>query len=295
MKRLTRNHSIFAMDKQNHPVLYVDSGERFVVETEDCFSHQIVESDDVLNDNFDYSRVNPATGPIFVNGCQPGNTLKVTIHKIEVESQGVVEVYPGWGPLGNKVEKAETKIVSISEGGAKFSKYLLPLHPMIGVIGVAPVGEAVLCGSPGPHGGNLDTVNIAEGAEIYLPVFVSGAKLALGDVHAIMGDGEICGTGVEIRAEVEMKLEICENWQISNPVVKTKESYFFLGSAKTVEEAIQIAAEESVKFIQKRNNISWTEAYMMASIATDLLFSQVVNPLKTVRIRIPRKIIDEEV
>jgi len=295
MKRLTRNHSIFAMDKQNQPVLYVDSGERFVVETEDCFSHQIVESDDVLNDNFDYSRVNPATGPIFVNGCQPGNTLKVTIHKIEVESQGVVEVYPGWGPLGNKVEKAATKIVSISEGGAKFGKYLLPLHPMIGVIGVAPVGEAVPCGSPGPHGGNLDTVNIAEGAEIYLPVFVSGAKLALGDVHAIMGDGEICGTGVEIRAEVEMKLEICENWQISNPVVKTKESYFFLGSAKTVEEAIQIAAEESVKFIQKRNNISWTEAYMMASIATDLLFSQVVNPLKTVRIRIPRKIIDEEV
>ena len=295
MRRLTRNHLIFAMDKQNQPVLYVDSGERFIVETEDCFSHQIVESDDVLNDNFDYSRVNPATGPIFVNGCQPGNTLKVTIHKIEVESQGVVEVYPGWGPLGNKVEKAATKIVSISEGGAKFGRYLLPLHPMIGVIGVAPVGEAVLCGSPGPHGGNLDTVNIAEGAEIYLPVFVSGAKLALGDVHAIMGDGEICGTGVEIRAEVEMKLEICENWQISNPVVKTKESYFFLGSAKTVEEAIQIAAEESVKFIQKRNNISWTEAYMMASIATDLLFSQVVNPLKTVRIRIPRKIIDEEV
>jgi len=97
MKRLTRNHSIFAMDKQNQPVLYVDLGERFVVETEDCFSHQIVESDDVLNDNFDYSRVNPATGPIFINGCQPGNTLKTTIHKIEVESQGVVEVYPGWG------------------------------------------------------------------------------------------------------------------------------------------------------------------------------------------------------
>ncbi len=68
MKRLTRNHSIFAMDKQKQPVLYVNSGERFIVETEDCFCHQIVESDDVLNDNFDYSRVNPATGPIFVNG-----------------------------------------------------------------------------------------------------------------------------------------------------------------------------------------------------------------------------------
>lgn len=293
MKRLTRNHLIFAMDKQNQSVLYVDSGERFIVETEDCFSHQIVEFDDVLDDNFDYSRVNPATGPIFVNGCQPGDTLKVTIHKIEVESRGVVEVYPGWGPLGNKVEKAETKVVSISNGWAKFGKYLLPLHPMVGVIGVAPSGEAVSCRIPGPHGGNLDTVNIAEGAEIYLPVFVSGAKLALGDVHAIMGDGEICGTGVEIRSEVDIEVEICKSWQLSNPAVKTKESYFFIGSGKTVEEAIQIAAEEAVRFIQERNNISWTEAYMMTSIATDLLFSQVVNPLKTVRISIPRKIIDE--
>jgi len=146
MKRLTRNHSIFAMDKKNQPVLYVDSGESFIVETEDCFCHKIVESDDVL------------------------------------------------------------------------------------------------CVSPGPHGGNLDTVNIAGGAEIYLPVFTSGAKLALGDVHAIMGDGEICGTGVEIRAEVEMKVEICENWQLSNPVVKTEESYFFIGSAKTIEEAIQMTS-----------------------------------------------------
>lgn len=293
MKRLTRNHSIFTMDKQNQPALYVDSGERFIVETEDGFNHQIVESDDVVDDNFDHSRVCPATGPIFVNGCQPSNTLKVTIHKIEVESRGIVEVCPGWGILGNKVEKAETKFVSVSESWARFDKHLLPLHPMIGVMGVAPAGEAVLCERPGPHGGNLDTVNLTEGAEIYLPVFVSGAKLALGDVHAIMGDGEICGTGVEIRAEVEMKVEICENWPLSNPVVKTKENYFFIGSGKTIEEAIQIAAEESVKFIQERNNISWTEAYMMTSIATDLLFSQIVNPLKTVRIRIPRKIIDE--
>jgi len=293
MKRLTRNHSIFTMDKQNQPALYVDSGERFIVETEDGFNHQIVESDDVVDDNFDHSRVCPATGPIFVNGCQPGNTLKVTIHKIEVESRGIVEVCPGWGILGNKVEKAETKFVSVSESWARFDKHLLPLHPMIGVMGVAPAGEAVLCERPGPHGGNLDTVNLTDGAEIYLPVFVSGAKLALGDVHAIMGDGEICGTGVEIRAEVEMKVEICENWPLSNPVVKTKENYFFIGSGKTIEEAIQIAAEESVKFIQERNNISWTEAYMMTSIATDLLFSQIVNPLKTVRIRIPRKIIDE--
>lgn len=293
MKRLTRNHLIFIMDKQNQPALYVDSGERIIIETEDGFNHQIVESDDVVDDNFDYSRVCPATGPIFVNRCQPGNTLKITINKIDVESRGVIEVCPGWGILGDKVEKPETKFVTISEGWVKFGRFLLPLHPMIGVIGVAPAGEAVLCNIPGPHGGNLDTVNIEEGAEVYLPVFVNGAKLALGDVHAIMGDGEICGTGVEIRAKVDIKVEICKNLPFSIPVVRTKDNYFFVGSGRTLEEAIYIAAEEVVRFIQGRNNLSWVEAYMMASIATDLLFSQVVNPLKTVRIRIPRKIIDE--
>jgi len=203
-------------------------------------------------------------------------------------------VYPGWGPLGDKVKKAETKIVSIFENWAKFGRYLLPLRPMVGVIGVAPAGEAIPCGNPGPHGGNLDTVNVTEGAEIYLPVFISGAKLALGDVHAIMGDGEICGTGVEIRAKVNIIVDVCKNWHLSIPFIKTKESYFFVGSGITVEEAINVTAEEAVKFIRDRNNLSWTEAYMMASISTDLLISQVVNPLKTVRIRIPRKIIDEQ-
>ncbi|RLC35888.1 MAG: acetamidase/formamidase, partial [Candidatus Nealsonbacteria bacterium] len=143
-----------------------------------------------------------------------------------------------------------------------------------------------------PHGGNLDTVNITEGTEIYLPVFISGAKLALGDVHATMGDGEVCGSGVEIRAELEIKVEICESLQFSIPVVETKESYFFVGSGATIEEAIRITVKEAVGFIQDRNDLSWTEAYMMASIATDLLFSQIVNPLKAVRVCIPKKIID---
>lgn len=282
------------MDKQNEPALTVESGERIFIETEDCFSHQIVKTGDVLNDDFDYSRVNPATGPIFIKDCQPGDMLKVTIEKLKIDSQGVVEAYPGWGPLGKKVKKSVTKIVPIVNGFAKFGFYFLPIHPMIGVIGVAPAGEAVLCGSPGPHGGNMDTTNIAEGAELYLPVFVPGAKLALGDVHAAMGDGEICGTGVEIRAEVNIKVDICKNLHFSNPIIKNKENYFFIGSGRTIDEAIQITIEEVVKFIQKSNNLSWTESYMMASIATDLMFSQIVNPLKTVKIRIPRKIIDKQ-
>lgn len=295
MKKLIRDQVVFAMDKKNEPVLTVDPGESILVETEDCFSHQITKDNDVLNDKFDYSRINPATGPIFVNNCQPGDVLIVSIEKLQIDSQGVMEVYPGWGPLGEKAKSAETKIVPIVEKMAKFNQYRLPINPMIGVIGVAPEGEAVLCGSPGPHGGNMDTLNITEGAKIYFPVFVAGAKLALGDVHALMGDGEVCGTGVEIRAEVTIKLDICKKIHFTHPVLVTKKDYYFITSGETIEEAIKVNTEEVVKFIQQSNCLTWSESYMLASIATDLKISQIVNPLKTVRTRIPRTIIDIQI
>jgi len=293
MKKITRDRVVFAMDKENSPVLTVDSGENILVETEDCFSHQIVQDSDVLNNDFDYSRVNPATGPIFVNNCQPGDILAVTIEQIKLDSQGAVELYPGWGPLGNQVKKAKTKIIPIADDMAKFNHFSLSIRPMIGVIGVAPEGEAVPCGSPGFHGGNMDTVDIMQGSKIYFPVFVSGANLSLGDVHAVMGDGEVCGTGVEIRAEVTIEVDVLKNIALSHPILESKDNYYLINSADTLEEAIQINTEKVVQFIQQHSGTSWSEAYMLASIATDLKISQVVNPLKTVRTRIPKSIIEK--
>lgn len=291
MKKITRDQVIFAMDKKNSSILTADAGERILVETEDCFSHQIVQNTDVLNDSFDYSRVNPATGPIALNDCQPGDILAVTIEQIKLDSQGVVELYPGWGPLGNMVKKAETKIVSISDGMAKFNDILLPIRPMIGVIGVAPEGEGVPCGIPGYHGGNMDTVDIVQDSTIYFPVFVPGANLALGDVHAVMGDGEVCGTGVEIRAEIIIKVDVIKDKTLFHPVLENKDCYYLINSADTLEEAIRINTEKVVEFIQAQSRTSWPEAYMLASIATDLKISQVVNPLKTVRTCIPKSIL----
>lgn len=293
MKKITRDQVVFAMDKKNTPVLTVDAGEKIFVETEDCFSHQIVKDSDVLNDDFDYSRVNPATGPIALNDCQPGDILAVTIEKITLDSQGAVELYPGWGPLGSRVEKAVTKIVPIADGMVKFNNISLPVRPMIGVIGVAPEGEGVPCGSPGYHGGNMDTVDIVQGSKIYFPVFVSGANLSLGDVHAVMGDGEVCGTGVEIRAEIIIKIDVIKNKCLTHPVLESKDNYYLINSADTLEEAIRFNTEKVVQFIQEQSMVSWSEAYMLASIATDLKISQVVNPLKTVRTRIPKRIIKE--
>lgn len=293
MKKLTRDQVVFAMDKENPPVLTVDPGEQIVVETEDCFGYQLTSNDMVLDEKFDYSLINPATGPIAIRNSQPGDVLEITIENIEVASQGVVEVFPGWGPLGDRVTEAETVIVPVQNGMANFKHLLLPIKPMIGVIGVAPLGEAIPCGSPGPHGGNMDTADIIAGSKLYLPVFVPGANLALGDLHAIMGDGEVGGTGVEIRGEVTIKVNVLKNIPLTHPILEKEENYYLINSAATLDEAVQINTEKTVEFIKENSGLNWNQSYMLAGIATDLKISQVVNPLKTVRTRIPKGILTQ--
>ena len=143
--------------------------------------------------------------------------MEIIIEKIEIASQGAVEVFPGWGPLGDKVTKAETKIVPIKDGMAIFNHISLPVKPMIGVIGVAPSGEPVPCGSPGPHGGNMDTADIVAGNKLFLPVFVPGAGLAR-DLHELWGL-EVGGTGVEIRGGSNHQGK-CLKIQAAHPILK---------------------------------------------------------------------------
>ncbi|MCS7240264.1 MAG: acetamidase/formamidase family protein [Candidatus Bipolaricaulota bacterium] len=288
MKRVTRDHVIYAMDKANPPVAVVQPGERLLVETEDCFSGQIKEATKSLGVWFDYSRINPATGPIEVVGANPGDVLEVVIEEIVLPRQGVMATYPGWGPLGSDVRESMVKIVPIEGARVLFSSDIsLPVRPMIGVIGTAPSGKAVPCGSPGPHGGNLDTKEITCGTRVFLPVFVPEALLALGDVHATMADGEVCGTAVECRAEVLIRVELHFGLHWKTPHLIREEHHYVLASGATLEEAIQLATRETVEMLAYAQGLSWNEAYMLASLACDLQISQVVNPLKTVRVKIP--------
>ncbi len=293
MDRITRDKVVYAMDRAAAPRMRIRAGQRLAVETEDCFSHQVVGAADLLGPDFDYSRVNPATGPIHVDGCSAGDTLRVDILRIDLDSRGVVVAYPGWGPLGKEVRQSVTKVVEITGGKADFDGVLLPVRPMIGVIGVAPSEGSVACGVPGAHGGNLDTVFITEGASVFLPVYSDGALLSLGDVHAVMGDGEACGTGVETRAEVEIRVEVHRGLDLPGPVVRDERCYYFLSSDKSLDEAAAAAVRNVVGLMSARRGIPWIDAYMLASIAVDLQISQIVNPLKTARVRVPRELIGE--
>jgi amidase len=286
-----RDQIIYAMSDSNEAVMTVKSGEKIIFHTEDCFSHEITTSDQCLSPEFDYSRVNPATGPVWIEGAEPGDVLKITIERIELDDQGVVEIYPGWGPLGDRVMGGNTEIVRVKEK-AVFMNLELELRPMIGVIGVAPAeSESIACGIPGHHGGNLDTLENTEGSILRLPVFVKGAKLALGDLHAVMGNGEVCGTGVEIRGKVTLKIELEKGVKLEDPLLETEDAYYFLASAENIEEAVKASVNHAVEFISREKAIPFEKAYMLASIACDLQISQIVNPLKTVKMKVPKTIL----
>ncbi|MEM1687056.1 MAG: acetamidase/formamidase family protein [Zestosphaera sp.] len=162
---------------------------------------------------------------------------------------------------------------------------------MVGVVGVA-TREKTPTGVPGRHGGNLDTKYVTEGSTIYLPVEAEGALFGLGDLHAAMGDGEVCVTGCEVSGRVLVVLDVIKKSAPKWPVLEYGEWVFVLVSNENLEKAVREAVQVSVEAISHATGVSWHEAYMLASMATDLEISQVVDPRKTLRVKIPKTIVD---
>lgn len=274
----------------------VSPGEEFVVETNDCFYQQIQDENELI-ENLDHGAFNPATGPIYVEGAEPGDVLKVKIKKIEVDSKGCSLTIPDAGFLPDRVTKALTKILQIKDGFAIFSDEIkIPIRPMIGVIGVATraCDGLIATDTPYRHGGNMDTTDITAGTNLYLPVAVSGAMLALGDLHAVMGDGEVCVTGLEIPGRVTLEVEIIKNKEIFWPILETKDSIQVIASDADLEKASRLALEEMIRILEKACGLSFEEAYILASLAVDIKISQLVNPKKTARGAISKDILDSK-
>ena len=287
--KLTTDKAVFSFCKTNEAVVSIDAPATIDVATKDCFSNQLREPEDAI-DALDWDATNPATGPVFVNGAEPGDTLKVTINKIDVDEKGTVCALENEGTLGHIVFGNHVKIVHIENGEAVFTPEIrIPIKPMIGVIGVAPAGEAVGCGTPGHHGGNMDNTMVAEGAVLYFPVAVEGALLALGDVHAVMGDGEIGVTGLEIPAEVNLTVEVIKGKAPEYPVLENEDSFSIIVSKETVDEATVRATELMHDFLAERMDISSPDIIMLMSLVGDVEICQIVDPLKTVRFVFPKK------
>lgn len=295
MKTIQNTNVIYNFSPNMTPVEIVEPGEVFKVKTNDCFFQQITSEDMVLT-SIDHSTLNPATGPIFVNGAEPGDLLKVKILNIDIADKGVVMIAPGEGVLAEKAKKSLVKIIPIKDRCCQINGLEIPINPMIGVIGVAPGNEDGEWGtdSPWKHGGNMDTKDICEGITIYFPVRQVGGLLALGDLHAIMGDGEMCFTGLEVQGEVTLKVDVIKNKTVTWPILETSNSTMVIASGDILDDAIKAASGQGVEHLASGLEIPWEEAYMLASLVVDIKISQVVDPKKTVRAVIPKIVLSTD-
>lgn len=281
---------VHKMWSENVPAARAKSGDTVRFETLDCFGGQLKSEDELLG-GLDWNNVNPATGPLFVEGAMPGDVLKVEILNIELGDHGVMVGAPGEGITGNVVCGEVTKILPVEDGIIKFNdKLSFPVSPMIGVIGTAPKGEGIDTGTPDSHGGNMDCTRIGAGTVLYLPVNTEGALLAMGDLHAKMGDGEVEVCGVEIAGVVTVKVTVLKDCKLPTPFLLGKEKAMTVFSAKTADEACVGATLAMHSFLMKELGMGDHEAAMLLSVTGDLRVCQVVDPEKTFRMEIPRTV-----
>lgn len=288
---IEKQNCIYNMDSRNEPVLTVHSGSTVMFETYDCFE-DLIQDEKSGVDSIDWEHINPATGPLYVEEARPGDILKVEVLDIKINDHGVMAAIPGSGLLGDRIEKSEVKIIPIGDGQAIFSENIrIPVSPMIGVIGVAPKNGSVPCGTPGSHGGNMDNTKIKKGTTLYLPIYTEGALLAIGDLHACMGDGEIMVTGVEISGSVEVKVEVIKGVNINNPVLEDKEYIYTIASDENLLDAVRVATDDMHNIIIKRLGLSFNEAGMLMSAVGNVQVCQVVDPMMTIRFAMPKNIL----
>ncbi len=276
--RLGRDRIVYSLDKDHAPVCTVASGDTVVLETYDARSGTI-QSDADLLERPHPDGSNPATGPIWVEGAEPGDQLRLHIERIDLADWGFLAVKAGDGLLGHMASQFATRMVRIEGQVAHFDENIrFPTHPMVGVVGTAPAGAGVSTGFAGPHGGNMDNKYLTEGSTVYLPVFQPGALWGLGDVHGAMGDGEITFIGLEICAEVTVQVELIKGGHRRRPLIETAAAWVTTGDHDDLGQAARMAAEEMVGLMQERLGLSFERAYMLMSAVVDVQICQCCEP-----------------
>lgn len=290
MKRVAADQVCYTLSARHPPVARVAAEEIFILETKDCYSNQLKSSRDVFTKEM-WSTVNPATGPVYVEGARPGDVLAVRIEALRLRDYAVMCVEQGSGALGAQIEGVETTIQPIRRNRLKFSSTVsLPVQPMVGVMGTAPAGEPVPTGTPGEHGGNLDCKVIQAGAIVYLPVNVPGALLAAGDLHALMGDGEVCICAAEVAGELTLRAAL-RRPGLPTPAVETATELHVLASAVSLDECERLVLDKTHRFLTQAVGLKPNDAARLMSLAGQLQVCQVVDPLKTMRFALPKSLL----
>src|SRR5262245_14793533 len=257
MQKITKEHVVRTFDANHPPAARVHPGEVFVMETNDRFR----EWHDAKA--WPTEQLTVMTGPVFVEGVQPGQVLTVDILDVRpTQGFGYVIVIPGFGLFKDKVEFRK-KIVPIEGNQVRYNDPItLPFAPMVGKLGVAPASGSLPSNASGAFGGELSNTQIGPGSTVYLPVFVEGGLLTVEDVHARMGDGEAAASAVEMAADVTLRCGIANELKLIRPLVVTRDEVLTLGEGETVEAAAGVDLDEVTNLLMGRTKIDLTETCM---------------------------------
>ena len=288
------------------PVLSIRPGTRLVAWTEDCYDGAVSGPRDLPSKVVAPGHDNPQTGPFYVEGAEPGDTLAIHIEKLEPASgRGISAFSPGFGGLNGtdrtavlgaelpekvwfyEVDRARGVARGKSEDG-KLS-WEIPLAPFLGCLGVAPgLGEARSTIVPDSFGGNMDCPEVRAGNTVYLGVRVPGGLLSFGDGHYAMGDGEIIGTAVEGPMNVELTVELVKKRATPWPRIENAEWMMSVGAARPLEDAARVAFKDMVEWVREKTGLSEMDAYQFVSQAARAPIVQFVDPQYTVLVKIPK-------
>ncbi|MFC1730133.1 acetamidase/formamidase family protein [candidate division KSB1 bacterium] len=282
------------------PTLTVPSGAVIEVLTKEASDGQLdVNSTADALVTLDFDPIHPLTGPVYVEGAEPGDILAVILHEIEVGDWGWSGVTPGFGFLADDFGEAYLKTFAIEKGATevRFSDTItIPLNPFPGVMGVAPATEEMLTTiPPRENGGNMDNPYMTAGTTVYFPVFVEGALFSIGDTHAAQGLGEVCGTAIEAPMRIIYQVVVIKDGRsIEEPQYETDDYYAVTAFATTLDEAARKAVRFMIDYLADEHGMDRTEAYVLCSLAGDLHIAEVVDvPHVLVAMHIPKKIIGQ--
>ena len=239
----------------------------------------------------------PLTGPIYVEGAEPGDVLELHILGFEyLHPFGVTGFRPGSGALPDDFPSARFKRIAINAaaGTAEFSPNItLKLAPFGGSIGVAPpsVIHRLSSGPPGAHGGNLDNKELVAGSILYLPVHVPGALISLGDGHALQGDGEVTITALETSLRGTVQIFVRKGKPIRWPRAETPTHFISMGLNADLDEAARMATREMIDFLVSQRGLSREDAFILCSLAVDLHVTQIVDDTKGIHAMLPKAIL----
>jgi amidase len=291
--RVPASRVVYAFDRTVPAVIEIDPGDELILETLDTSSGFIQSRADAARYETvrRADRVNPATGPVWVRGAEPGDAIEVEICAIRLTSVGCVRILTTMGLLHGAVSAPRYLMAQVAGDRLKLDIGLdIPLRPMVGVLGTAPAGAPIGTQYPGPHGGNMDLKECRPGARVHLPVQVAGALLAVGDVHASMGDGEVTGTGVEMCAEVTIRVHLAKGAGRPRPWLTLPDAWVSYGHAANLDEAIRVATEDMIGLLGNHLGLEREEAYLLISACGDVGIGQACGGAidRTARVVMPR-------